>query len=66
MEILSIFLPNSRLGEDMAIEIKVPINGEELRRLLEGREKKKNWDKLFGIAKGLPEFREEDRVDVRI
>ncbi|WP_167729422.1 hypothetical protein [Thermococcus sp. 9N3] len=54
------------MGEDMAIEVKVPINGEELRRLLEGREKKKNWDKLFGIAKGLPEFREEDRVDVRI
>jgi hypothetical protein len=50
----------------MAIEVRVPINGEELRRLLEGREKKKNWDKLFGIAKELPEFREEDRVDVRI
>ncbi|ACS32960.1 hypothetical protein [Thermococcus gammatolerans] len=54
------------MGEDMTIEVKVPISGDELKRLLEGRGRKKNWEKLFGIAKELPEFREEDRVDVRI
>ncbi|MCD6524057.1 MAG: hypothetical protein J7K48_03545 [Thermococcus sp.] len=50
----------------MVIEIKVPLREEELKKLLGGKSRKKNWEKLFGIAKGLPEFKEEDRVDVRV
>lgn len=49
-----------------AVEIKVPLSDEELRRILKGKKKRGAWSKLLGIARNAPEFKEEDRVDVRV
>ncbi|WP_297476969.1 hypothetical protein [Thermococcus sp.] len=49
-----------------AIEIKVPLSEEELRKLMKGRKKRGAWSKLLGIARNAPEFKEEDRVDARL
>ncbi len=49
-----------------AIEIKVPLSEEELRKLMKGRKKRGAWSKLLGIAQNAPEFKEEDRVDARL
>ena len=49
-----------------AVEIKVPLSDEELRKILKGKKKRGVWSKLLGLAKSAPEFKEEDRVDARV
>ncbi len=46
-----------------AVEIKVPLCEEELKKLMKGKKKRGAWSKLLGIAQNAPEFKEEDRVD---
>nr|CRL09136.1 hypothetical protein [unidentified prokaryotic organism] len=49
-----------------AIELKTPLKEDELKKLLKKSRKKGVWEKLFGIAKDLPDFKEEDRMDARV
>jgi len=49
-----------------ALEVKVPLTGDELRRILKKKKKRGVWSALFGAAKAAPEFKERDRVDARV
>ncbi|GEM_PF-2282647 len=58
------------MGE-VEIVVKVPegVPKEVVERIVSERLRKKSkdvWSKIFGIAKNAPEFKEEDRLDVRI
>ncbi len=58
------------MGE-VEIVVKVPegINEKVIRKIIAKALKKaepKAWESLFGVAKSLPEFKEEDRADVRL
>jgi hypothetical protein len=67
---MKILLPDMT---EVEVVIKVPegipkeLVEKMVRRELEKKgERLKTWEKLFGVAKNAPEFREEDRVDARV